>query len=203
MSGKTQKKVWNNLYESNFSWHLESKLPKVCKGKKVLELGVGTGKTLQSIINQLPKEVHAVDFSEEAISICKAKFNSSLVNMHLADITSLPFKDHSFDIVVCFFVLNNLTEKERKEAVSEIHRVLKKQGIVIFQDFALGDYRYSSFNKRETSKEERFCHFFTILEIKRIFSKFKLKKLEIIESNPIRKSQHLKRRFIFGIFNLC
>lgn len=200
MLEKSQKKVWNSLYKNKFSWNLESKIPNICKNKTVLELGVGTGKTLQSIIKQKPKEVHALDFSEEAIKICKLKFKLSNIIFHKLSIIKMPFKKDYFDIISCYFVLNNLKESERIKAVSEIRLVLKPKGLIIFRDFSSEDYRKFSFNKSGLSKDGRYCHFFTEGEVKKLFWKFSSKKIKIETSKPIRKHPEMKRQFIECIF---
>ncbi len=48
-----------------------------------------------------------------------------------ADILNLPFEDDSFDVVICNHVLEHI-EKDTK-AMSELHRVMKKEGWGIFQ----------------------------------------------------------------------
>lgn len=48
-----------------------------------------------------------------------------------ADILNLPFEDDSFDVVICNHVLEHI-EKDSK-AMSELHRVMKKEGWGIFQ----------------------------------------------------------------------
>jgi len=61
---KNQESIWDNLYKRNLTWKKETILPNILQNKSVLELGVGTGKTLHSIIRQNPKSITAIDFSE-------------------------------------------------------------------------------------------------------------------------------------------
>jgi SAM-dependent methyltransferase len=49
----------------------------------------------------------------------------------LLDLTSLPFMDNSFDILICNHVLEHIVDE--KKAFSEIHRVLKPKGWAILQ----------------------------------------------------------------------
>ena len=50
---KSQEYIWNELYKNRLSWKKETKgLPNIIKGKDVLELGAGNGKTLRAIIKQ-------------------------------------------------------------------------------------------------------------------------------------------------------
>ena len=73
------KSHWNALYKTQGQlWNRETlTLPsKVLRGKRVLELGCGNGKTLVSIVGQKPALITAVDFSQEALSAAKNRFGS-------------------------------------------------------------------------------------------------------------------------------
>jgi ubiquinone/menaquinone biosynthesis C-methylase UbiE len=175
-----QKRVWDGLYATRLTWKKESiTLPNILKNKRVLELGVGTGKTLVSILRQKPKKVYAVDFSEKAIekSLERFKRNASFVK---ADVKHLPFESGSFDIVVCYYVLNNNLKKDRTLVVKEIHRVLKKGGICLFEDFSINDLRNEG-QKHKTDKNTvvkkngLIAHFFEEEELKELFADFKIK----------------------------
>ncbi len=199
----SQKNVWNYEYSNNPNkWSKETiKFPLILKGKKILELGVGNGKTLKAIIKQKPSKTIAVDFSEEAIKIVKNQFRN--VKFHHSDVRELPFSDDEFDIVVCYYLLNNLLEKDRKKVVREIFRILKKSGKVLFRDFAIGDYRQKGENVERNTilhKNGIVCHFFTAEEIKKLFSKFIISNLKLEERFPIRKNKKIKRRIISGVF---
>jgi ubiquinone/menaquinone biosynthesis C-methylase UbiE len=194
-----QSAIWDKEY-SKFEWRKETRtLPsRVLTGKKVLELGVGNGKTLISILRQKPKEVIAIDFSEKAIEICKDKFQLDDVKFLKADVLNLPFEDNSFDAVVCYYVLNNLNENERKLAVKEIFRVLKDEGIVLFEDFSVGDFRFKKGSN--TIAENTIikanglsCHFFSDKEIKELFSGFSKVKLDIRETKPLRGKDYTRK----------
>lgn len=202
MPSKSQSEIWDDLYGSNLKWKLEARnLPNILKNKKVLELGVGNGKTLRSILNQNPKEVYALDFSEEAIKIVKKEFPT--VKSVKSDVVKMPFQDKEFEVIVCYFTLNNLLKKDRQKAVNEIYRVLKDKGIMIFQDFAVGDFREGLSEKtKETHTIQKsngiICHFFDEKEFKELFSKFKKFKIQNQISKPIKNKPHLERKLIFA-----
>ncbi len=199
----SQKNIWNYEYSKNANkWNKETiDLPLILKSKKVLELGVGNGKTLKSILKQNPSETIAVDFSEKVIESVKNQFRD--VEFCNSDVRELPLSDEKFDIVVCYYILNNLLEMGRKKAVKEIFRVLKKSGKVLFQDFAVGDYRQNGEIIEKNTilhKNGIICHFFTDKEMNRLFSKFSVSDLKIEERFPIRKNKKIKRRIISGVF---
>jgi len=56
--------------------------------------------------------------------------NSPLADVK-ADICALPFKDNSFDIILCNHVLEHI--RDDRKAISELYRVLKPSGWGIFQ----------------------------------------------------------------------
>jgi len=193
-----QSTIWDKIYAKH-EWRKETRtLNKLLQDKKVLEIGVGNGKTLISILRQKPKSVSAIDFSEKALEVCKDKFAHDDVNFEKMDVCALDFEDNSFDAVVCYYVLNNLTKSERIKAVSEILRVLKDEGIVLFEDFAVGDFRFKK-NSRMIAENTLIkangisCHFFDDKEIKELFSAFSKVKMHIIETKPLRGMDYTRK----------
>lgn len=200
---KSQEKIWDLEYKKNNNiWKKEvPNLPNIFKNKTILELGVGNGKTLYSILIQKPKKVIAADFSSEALNISKIIFEKERnVRFVKASALSLPIEDNFFDIVVCRYILNNLKKKEREKAVKEMHRVLKKDGKIIFEDFSKEDFRYLSKNKpvlveKNTIIKENgmICHFFEKEELDILFSRFSKHKVKKISFQPIKLKPNLKR----------
>ncbi len=174
---KNQERIWDELYESKLTWHYDSYFSGEIKGKRVLELGVGTGKTLRALIKKSPNEIIAVDFSDKAVNESKI-LESYKVKVIKADITSLPFED-KFEVIVCNYVLNNMLEKDRKLAVKEMRRLLAKNGRIYFEDFAIGDLRQEKEKRieRNTFLKENglICHFFDEKEIRKLFRGFDIK----------------------------
>ena len=163
---ENQKAVWNSEYRLNKDkWKKETaNVPKIMKGKIILELGVGNGKTLISILRQHPKKVVAIDFSSKAIEMCRKSFSSKSIIFKITDMNDLPFKNKEFDVIVCYYVLNNLLDKNRDSALDEISRVLKSDGKIVFEDFAAGDFRErGNFIGKHTIRKKNglICHFFT------------------------------------------
>jgi ubiquinone/menaquinone biosynthesis C-methylase UbiE len=193
---KTQEKIWDLEYKRNVvKWNKETKtLPNILKNKRVLELGVGNGKTLRAILKQKPQNVVAIDFSAEAIKQCKKIFLNKDILFKKADILDLPFGENEFDIVACYYILNNLNEKERISAVQEIYRVLKEKGLVIFEDFAVGDFRVIK------KKNGLYCHHFERKEIEELFKNFSKVKVKKKITKPILHKPELVRRILSGVF---
>lgn len=97
------------------------------KGKNVLEIGCGLG----TMIIQWAKSgsiVSAVDLTNEAIEQTEKRFALFGLkgNFIKADGRALPFGDEMFDYVYSWGVLHH--SSDLKKSISEIKRVLKKQG---------------------------------------------------------------------------
>lgn len=197
-----QEPIWNQEYQKHRNkWHKETKLPKTFKNLNVLELGAGNGKTLISILKQKPKSLTAIDFSRESIHQLKSKKELSDTNIIQANIQNLPFQDNCFDIVVCYYILNNLLESERVKAVIEMRRVLKPKGVLLFEDFSKGDFRQKGKSIEENTIQKSnglICHFFTKSELTNLFNSFSKKQFIIKKSNPIAYKSKLKRIIISG-----
>jgi len=195
-----QREIWNELYAGNLTWKKETiDLPNIMKGKRVLELGVGNGKTLISILKHRPSEVCAIDFSIKAIEKARKIFGDK-VTFIKADARNIPFPDNSFDVVVVYYVLNNSIKKNRVKIVKEIHRVLKKGGTCVFEDFSINDFRNKGGEHRTdkntiVKKNKLIYHLFEEREIKELFSKFSKVKIKTYLFYPIKHS-NLKREII-------
>ena len=89
----------------------------------VLDLGSGTGASYTDLINF---DVTALDPDEQMLSL--NNFEKKVVGKG----EELPFKENSFDNVLCCFVWRNVADTEK--ALSEVYRVLKPGGKFILLD---------------------------------------------------------------------
>ena len=198
---KNQEKIWNELYKRGLNWRKETfNIPEFIKNKLVLELGVGNGKSLKSILDLNPRHVTAVDFSKEAIFKAKDLAKSNNVSYVTEDFIKTKIKN-KFDVIFCYYFLNNFKENDRKKIVRNIVSMLNKKGVVLFEDFGAGDIRQKGKDIEHNTVEKQnglICHFFTKKEVKELFSDFEV---NIMEKNfsPIRKNRLIKRRIINAI----
>lgn len=97
----------------------------------ILDLGAGTGTVSQYILDKCSgeKKVIAVDICQEMLQQIK---NPSIEKC-IASVEKLPFSDSEFDIIVSRQCLHYV--EALKEAVLEIKRVLKKEGVFILSQF--------------------------------------------------------------------
>jgi len=173
-------------------WNKETtSLPKILKNKIVLEMGVGTGKTLAAILKQKPSKIYAIDFSNQAIKILKERFNDKAI-LKEADAKSVPYPNDYFDVVIAYYIFNNSLKKDRIKIINEVYRVLKKDGICLFEDFSIGDFR----NTGQKKGNNLISHFFEKEEIKELFHKFSSIKLKKEVFYPIKYKSNLRREII-------
>ena len=109
------------------------------KRLKILNVGAGAGADLK-ILNKFGN-VYVVDINQNALLFVDKKL---CVEKRLADACSLPYDNNFFDIVVSFDVFEHI--KNDKRAVSEIYRVLKDNGALIFTAPAF-QFLFSSHDK--------------------------------------------------------
>lgn len=100
------------------------------KPKKFLDVGCASGWLLSKIAKKYPKAACiGVDVYKNAIQYGKKRYKS-LQLIH-ADAHNLPFKDETFDIVLCTEVLEHVISPEK--VLKEINRVLKDEGVAIIE----------------------------------------------------------------------
>ena len=104
-----------------------------CKGgEKILEIGFGTGLAFLNL-DPIYKEIHGLDLTVEIAKV-EELFKKHGVETHLKNgsVLSMPYENDTFDTVLLVSILEHLKPDELKQAFSEIHRVLKPGGQVIY-----------------------------------------------------------------------
>ena len=106
-------------------------------GDRVLDVCCGTG---DQAIHYARKSITAtgVDLSPNMIRLAekkKSKLGLSNVSFQLADALHLPFRDSFFDYASICFGLHEKERTDRKIIISEMKRVVRKGGALIFVDF--------------------------------------------------------------------
>lgn len=89
----------------------------------ILDAGCGEGFILSEFKkNNIGNYLEGIDFSEDALDICKNMFPS--LTLKKGNIHSLPYADNSFDLVICTEVMEHLEEPIK--VIDEIKRVSKR-----------------------------------------------------------------------------
>src|SRR3989344_44205 len=99
------------------------------KPLKVLDYGCSNG-VITNFMAKYVKNIIGTDVDEIAIKQALQKFRAKNLSFLLTKDEQLPFKNNSFDIVICNQVYSYLDNP--KIMINEIYRVIKKDGICLF-----------------------------------------------------------------------
>jgi ubiquinone/menaquinone biosynthesis C-methylase UbiE len=105
-------------------------------GERVLDIGCGTGE--QAIyFSKKGAIVAGIDINPKMVGCALKKKEKEGLNVYFqgGDATDLPFLDPVFDLAVISLVLHEIENKDRGKIISEMKRVVKKGGRLIFIDF--------------------------------------------------------------------
>lgn len=150
--------------------------------KKVLDIGCGYGK--HSIyLAENDFYVTSIDTNLQPLEWLKDYIDKKSINkiaILKADINNLPFEDDCFDVVICSSVLHHQCLKQIQNSISEIHRVLKQNGCLLFDFMSVEDDSFGVGEEIETNTfigsregEENIPHHYTDLEeLNRLFEEF-------------------------------
>lgn len=97
-------------------------------GDAVLDAGCGTGKVARRLLKAEP-DARVTLFDGAANMLVRTR--DILATRQVGDLRNLPFADGSFDIVLCTWALETLSD-DRALALSELHRVLKQGGLLCY-----------------------------------------------------------------------
>lgn len=122
------------------------------KNKVVLDIASGSGYG-SNYLSSFAKKVCGVDVDPEAIRYANKNYSNNKTQFELGDGKKIPFGAESFDIVISFETIEHI--KKYENFMSEIKRVLKKDGLLILStpninEFPKGNhYHVHEFNEKE------------------------------------------------------
>ncbi|HZE87235.1 MAG TPA: class I SAM-dependent methyltransferase [Methylomirabilota bacterium] len=118
----TNKNLISKFFLNNFYTVLLDEL-KNLHPQSILDAGCGEGFFLTKLSHaKIGKKLEGIEYGDEAIKIGK-KLHPTII-IKKADIYKLPYRNNSFDVVVCTEVLEHLVHPEK--ALLELKRVAKK-----------------------------------------------------------------------------
>lgn len=150
-----QKNYWNNVsttktFTTPFQTEIFTQL--ISKDCQILDVGCGYGRTLNELYQLGYKHLTGIDFSQGMIERGRNEFPN--LHLYVKSSSQIDYPDNSFDVVILFAVLTCIKDnKEQKELLAEIYRVLKPNGILYVNDFLLNSderniERYQKYEKK-------------------------------------------------------
>ncbi|HIH45148.1 MAG TPA: class I SAM-dependent methyltransferase [Candidatus Methanoperedenaceae archaeon] len=183
--------AWNREHERNcwkgpYSLRLFEKYMR--KGT-VLDAGCGSGRYTIPLASR-GFNTTGIDVATKAIRrmLDTAGARGLQVDSAAADVTRLPFRDSSFDAVMCYGMLQHLLVDERKMAISELSRVLKKGGYMFIEVFGEEDMRSGGDEVEKGSYRRKsgvIYHYFSWDELNWLLGGFELVELTERKSNCV------------------
>ncbi len=122
----------DQAYEDDSIFVARTKIAfKFISGRRILDIGCGTGNTSLKIVQGNPKnEILAVDLLKSCVEFSKKKLGSyDNVSVAQMEVCNLALKDESFDCVIALDVLEHVEQDEK--AMLEIFRVIITSGKLI------------------------------------------------------------------------
>jgi len=106
---------------------------------KWLDIGCGQGfLVLEALRNDI--DAYGIDISKYALE------NSLIIDrVRYGSITNIPFEDEMFDVISAFDVVEHVNQRDAAKAFSEMHRVLRCNGLLILttpNPCAMGNWVY-------------------------------------------------------------
>lgn len=148
------------------------------KKLRILDLGIGTGKTAKAILDKFPNAtIDGYDISPNMMSVAKnsLKEYKNRVNFTVEDIKDISFTE-KYDSCVSVLAIHHLDANEKKELYKKIFLALNSKGI-----FINGDKIKQETEKEETKKKAEWK---SVL-IKNLGEKVGLEKFKLFEKEDI------------------
>ena len=160
------------------------------KDKVVLDVACGSGYGSNHMMKKGAYMVVGGDVSKEAIRDAIRFYRGERAYYLILDAQRLPFKNNSFDIVVCFETIEHLHRYE--DFIKEIKRILKTNGVFIC----------STPNKAAHTKRSPYhVHEFTIDEFRSLLEKY-FKDVTLYGYYPLLKKDQLKGN-VESLISMC
>jgi ubiquinone/menaquinone biosynthesis C-methylase UbiE len=169
--------VWAKTYDSPsnhffFTW-MNSPILKflpLAKSFSLLDVGAGTGILLELILSKSKiAKLSGVDSSPMMVRNAKIKFRKNKnVSIKLGFAGKLPYKDNSFDFVVCANSFHH--HPDSLKSLKDMKRVVKRGGKIILLDGCLdGKLRQLLFNRENKVHKEGKVYRYTKEQMKNLF----------------------------------
>lgn len=109
-------------------------------GKRILEIGCGTGRWLSTFEDFGARRDHLAGIDLDPSRVAEARERFPEADLKEGDASQLPWPSHGFDIVFQSLVFTSiLDDAVRHSVAAEMRRVLAPGGVVLWYDFAFNN----------------------------------------------------------------
>jgi len=166
---------------------------------KILDAACGTGRFLPIVFNTKKNiKYTGLDTSKAMFFYLKKKKlfsdNKKNISLVLSDAARMPFRDNTFDIIYTYHFLWHIPQENQKEAITEMMRVLKKGGTLIF-DITNKRFIWRRFKDIFGAKETPNVYKLGLSEVKKIVRRERIDVEKLLDF-PI------KNNFLYSLFNI-
>jgi len=170
----------------------------------ILDCGAGGKMPPASLFYSYGYETTGIEIDRNQIEEARkyGEKNKQSLNIKFGDMTKLDFEDNSFDFVYSYNSIFHMRKNDVEIALSEMKRVLKKDGLLFVNflsvdDFRCGEGPHLGDNQYEQMDEEPVIHsYYDYNEAEKYFDdmEFVIKERRIVER--IYEGQRIKQGFI-------
>lgn len=160
------------------------------KEARVLDLACGAGRHLVYLAGQ-GFDACGTDFSETGPAMAKERLKRENLKAHIlrCDIKMLPFVASCFDAAICIRAIYHQRLNEVQQTVSEIHRILKRNGVLLVNYLSTRTYKYGkgaqidedTFVEQEGVEKGVVHHFADEQRLRQLFRRFTVIDLQLSE----------------------
>jgi SAM-dependent methyltransferase len=130
--------VQRGEFPNNISEHLRRMVTRLQLQKKssVLDFGAGSGASSIALAHLGFNQIDTVEIDRRLIEIARLRARDfgfqDNINLHCIEAGErLPFADESFEIVVCYAVIEHIHPNLRRQILQDLWRVLKRRGVML------------------------------------------------------------------------
>lgn len=174
--GNSYVDVWNNLHkkfvQNNASkydnWLDEFESIIMNDETEIIDLGCGVTGNVTLYLLEKGKKVISCDFAEEALNAIKMIKDSKTLKFDMLD--EFPFEDNSTNLIIADLSLHYFREKDTIRIISEIKRILRPNGYLLFRLNSTNSTEYKEIIENSEKEIEPHLFFYQNME-KRFFDR--------------------------------